>query len=347
MLFSSYILVMSISMLVSGALGTRLGGKRTMQVGLALVALFSAACGLSNSVTSLALLRGGWGFGNALFTSTALAIIVGLSTDGTAAAITLYEAALGLGIAGGPLVGGFLGTGSWRYPFFGTATLMAIAFIATTVLVSDPEMEERQSTVGDVLGALRDQRVLTNALAGLAYSFGFFTILAYSPLTLGSLTSIQLGLVFFCWGALVAISSVFLANRLVDRFGTVQTLAADLVGMIVILGAAGLFGGNSTTILVACVILSGLICGVANALFTTLAIEVSPYTRSVSSASYNALRWAGAAIAPVLEGYVGDHYGPMIPFYVGAVVVLLGLGLLALRGGVIRDALSSGSPTHG
>ena len=39
----------------------------------------------------------------------------------------LYEAALGLGIAAGPLVGGLLGNISWRGPFFGVAVLMAIA----------------------------------------------------------------------------------------------------------------------------------------------------------------------------------------------------------------------------
>lgn len=55
-------------------------------------------------------MRAGWGLGNALFTSTALSIIVGVSTGSLASSITLYEAALGLGIASGPLLGGFLGS---------------------------------------------------------------------------------------------------------------------------------------------------------------------------------------------------------------------------------------------
>ena len=38
-----------------------------------------------------------------------------------AQAIILYEAALGLGIAVGPLVGGVLGSISWRGPFFGVS----------------------------------------------------------------------------------------------------------------------------------------------------------------------------------------------------------------------------------
>jgi MFS family permease len=71
----------------------------------------------------------GWGLGNALFISTALATIVG-AASADRRAIILYEAALGLGIAIGPLLGGILGEISWRGPFFGVVALMAIAFIA-------------------------------------------------------------------------------------------------------------------------------------------------------------------------------------------------------------------------
>ena len=74
--------------------------------------------------------RAGWGLGNALFISTALATIVGAASGGVDNAIILYEAALGLGIATGPLLGGALGSISWRGPFFGTAVLMAIGLVA-------------------------------------------------------------------------------------------------------------------------------------------------------------------------------------------------------------------------
>ena len=52
-------------------------------------------------------------------------------------AIILYEAALGLGIAIGPLLGGLLGHLSWRGPFFGTAALMAVGVIAILVFLKD------------------------------------------------------------------------------------------------------------------------------------------------------------------------------------------------------------------
>ncbi|WP_158102395.1 MFS transporter, partial [Streptomyces cacaoi] len=56
-------------------------------------------------------------------------------SGGFGGAIILYETALGLGIAVGPLLGGELGAISWRGPFFGVAVLMAIALTATLAFV--------------------------------------------------------------------------------------------------------------------------------------------------------------------------------------------------------------------
>ena len=96
----------------------------------------------------------GWGLGNALFIATALSAIVGLSTSGTAKAIILYEAALGLGIAVGPLLGGELGSISWRGPFYGVAVLMAIAFISIMFMLPKMAKPKTRSTLSDPFKAL-------------------------------------------------------------------------------------------------------------------------------------------------------------------------------------------------
>jgi hypothetical protein len=43
-------------------------------------------------------------------------------------------------------------------------------------------------------------------------------------------------------------------------------------------------------------------------------MEVSTVTRSVASAGYNFLRWAGAAVAPVLAGFLAVAISPRFPF---------------------------------
>jgi MFS family permease len=183
LLFTSYFAFTGISMLVSGVVASRIGTKRTLLGGLSLVIVFSALAGASNSIGAIVGLRAGWGLGNALFIATALSVIVGAASGGVARAVILYEAALGLGISMGPLVGGELGGISWRGPFFGVAVLMAIGFVAISVLLERtpaPPAEERVSLI-EPLRALRHRATRGSGLTALFYNFGFFTLLAYTP----------------------------------------------------------------------------------------------------------------------------------------------------------------------
>ena len=342
-LFTSYIAVMAITMLISGVLATRLGGRRVMLIGLSLVVIFAFLSGRSPNIAILATFRAGWGLGNAFFTSTALSIIVGASTGGMATAITLYEAALGLGIASGPLIGGFLGRISWRFPFYGTSLLMLVALLFTFFSVKETNREAARSAK-DLFRAMRHPAVLTNALIGLAYSYAFFTILAYSPLTLKGLSSIALGFTYFAWGILVGISSVFVVNWLRPLFGPVRLLQVNLVGLIIVFIAAALVRGNALLLVI---VISGFFCGIANALFTTLAMEISPFSRSISSGTYNFLRWAGAAIAPILSGFIGPKFGMQIPFWVAAVILTVGLLALVFATSMMERSLEENGQAEG
>lgn len=77
LLFTSYFLITAVAMLVTGFVSSRIGGRRTLLLGLAFVIVFAGLAGTSNSVGELVGFRAGWGLGNALFVSTALAVIVG------------------------------------------------------------------------------------------------------------------------------------------------------------------------------------------------------------------------------------------------------------------------------
>src|SRR5690606_32004787 len=135
LLFTSYLVITGAMMLFTSFLSSRLGAKRTLLIGLAFIFVFSLLCAVSGSVDAVIGFRAGWGLGNALFIATALATIVGSAAGGSSSAIMLYEASMGLGLAIGPLVGGLLGSATWRAPFFGVTVLMAIAFIAVITLL--------------------------------------------------------------------------------------------------------------------------------------------------------------------------------------------------------------------
>ena len=108
LLFTSYLVVTAVAMLGTGWVSSRIGAKPTLIIGLALIVVFAAAAGSVNSIAGIVGFRAGWGLGNALFIATSLAVIVASASGGFAGAIVLYESALGVGIAFGPLVGGVL-----------------------------------------------------------------------------------------------------------------------------------------------------------------------------------------------------------------------------------------------
>jgi len=170
-------------MLVTGVVSSRIGAKRTLLAGLALIIVFSGLAGLSDSIGAIVAFRAGWGLGNALFIATSLAVIVGSAAGGFAGAIVLYETALGVGIACGPLLGALLGSWSQRGPFFGVSVLMAIALVATLVLVPRTPKPAHPASLGEPLRALRHRGLLTMGVTALLALIATFT---NSPATLAT-----------------------------------------------------------------------------------------------------------------------------------------------------------------
>jgi MFS transporter, ACDE family, multidrug resistance protein len=326
LLFTSYFAITGVSMLVTGFVSSRIGPRRTLLAGLALVVAFSALAGASASIREIVGFRAGWGLGNALFIATALAVIIGAASGGVSGAIILYEAALGLGIASGPLVGGLLGGISWRGPFFGTAALMTVGFVAIVVLLEPLPKPARKVSLVDPLKALRHRGLLITGLVALFYNFGFFTLLAYTPFPL-HMSAHELGFVFFGWGLLLAITSVFAAPAIKRRFGVVGTLAAMYTAIAVILAVMGVFEDTPAVLAVA-VISAGAFLGVINTVLTEAVMRVAPVERPVASASYSFVRFAGGAIAPWLAGKLAEWVSPQTPFFTGAAAVAIALVVL-------------------
>src|SRR5699024_10892588 len=115
LLFTSYLFITGGMMFFTSYLSSRIGAKTTLLVGLVLA--LSASAGFSGTADEIIGFRAGWGLGNALFISAALSTFGGAASGGADKASILYEAALGVGIATGPLLGGLLGGLSWRGPF--------------------------------------------------------------------------------------------------------------------------------------------------------------------------------------------------------------------------------------
>ncbi|WP_262007275.1 MFS transporter [Streptomyces sp. FIT100] len=335
LLFTSYFLITAVAMLVTGYVSSRIGGRRTLLAGLALVVVFAALSGTSGSVGELVGFRAGWGLGNALFVSTALAVIVGAAAGGSAAAILLYESALGLGMACGPLLGALLGDANWRYPFFGTAALMAVGFLCIAAFLRGQPTPARKTSLLDPLKALGHGGLATTAASAFFYNYAFFTVLAFTPFVL-DMSPYRSGAVFFAWGLLLAVFSVLVAPRLQQRYGSTRVL----VGSLLLLAAdVVVLGYGDRTAAVVCTVLSGALIGVNNTVFTELALGVSDAPRPVASAGYNFVRWFAAAAAPYLAPKIEEWSDVHLPFVAAGVAAAAGAAIVWAR----RASLTHGT----
>jgi MFS transporter, ACDE family, multidrug resistance protein len=338
LLFTSYLVITAVAMLVTGWVSSRLGAKRTLIVGLVLIVIFAALAGSSNSIGGIVGFRAGWGLGNALFIATSLAVIVASASGGFGGAIILYETALGVGIAMGPVIGGLLGNVSWRGPFYGVSVLMAIALVATLVLLPKTPKPERKQRLIEPLAALKHRSLATTSVVGLLYNWAFFTLLGYSPFIMGIDSPILLGLVFCGWGVLVAIFSVLVAPRLQRSLGTARTLYGNFVLMAIDLAVIGIFSTTPAVVIV-CVIIAGAFIGVNNTLVTTAVMSIAPVERPVASATYGFVRFIGGGLAPFAAGQIVEAWDPQahLPFLIGAGTLLVAAVVLS----TVRQALAA------
>ena len=362
LLFTTYLALTGVAMFFTSWVSSRIGVKKTLLIGLVLVVAFAALCGLSPAVAPIIGFRAGWGIGNALFVSTALAAMVSAASGGSAAAIILYECALGVGMAIGPLTGGLLGSFTWRAPFFGTVTLMAIGAVLIAIMLhttGKKKLHAEPVKLSAPFKALRDPGMGTMGVSAFFYNMAFFTSLAFPPFALARLgvaDAITIGLVFFGWGSLLAVSAVFVAPRLTRVLRrTTVLLGAEVLLACVLIACALLV--NSLPGLMVTVMLAGVPLGLLNTVLTECSMEASTLPRPVASSTYSGCRFLGGAIAPPLCTYLAGVTTVAMPFFYGAamimvsaLVILIGRKALARADGIPdvqlgeRLALRSATP---
>jgi EmrB/QacA subfamily drug resistance transporter len=161
----AYILVFAGLLIPLGAIGDRVGRKRMLIIGL--LAFLGASFGAAyvTSTTALIGARALMGFGSAIMTPVAMAVLpVMFSPQERARAVAAVAAAMGLGVPLGPIVGGYLLDHFWWGSIFLVNVPVAIvALVAVIFLV--PESRDPRSRPIDVVGGL----LSTTGLIALVY----------------------------------------------------------------------------------------------------------------------------------------------------------------------------------
>jgi len=89
---------------------------------------------------------------------------------------------------------------------------------------------------------------------------------------------------------------------------------------------------------VATLIVAGVFIGVNNTITTQAVMTVAPVDRSIAAASYGFVRFIGGGLAPYAAGRIAERYNIHVAFYVAAVVVVLGIAILASGHRLLTEA---------
>jgi EmrB/QacA subfamily drug resistance transporter len=163
----SYLLVFAGLLLPLGALGDRIGRKKTLSAGLLIFGAASVAAALSDSTTAMIASRAVMGVGGALIMPATLSIVTDVFPEeerGKAIGVWAGMAAIGIGL--GPLIGGALvDYASWQWVFIVNIPVVVAALAFGSKLV--PDSKDPAPGAIDVPGALYAVGSLSTLVYGL------------------------------------------------------------------------------------------------------------------------------------------------------------------------------------
>ncbi len=163
----AYTIVFASFLLIAGNTGDRLGRKPCFIGGLLIFGVGSLACSQVHSPDPLILLRGVQGFGAAFIMPATLSILTNVFTDPAerARAIALWAGVSGLGVAIGPLVGGYLLEHYWWGSIFlVNVQVVVLAVVAAFAIV--PNSKVPAAPALDLVGTVRS----TSGLIALLFA---------------------------------------------------------------------------------------------------------------------------------------------------------------------------------
>ncbi|HEY2158561.1 MAG TPA: MFS transporter, partial [Isosphaeraceae bacterium] len=352
MIASSFMIVYAASGPFAGFLVDRMSRRALIAGGLGFWSLIAAGTGLSRSFGALLTFRAAEGLGESCYFPASMSILADYHGPRTRSrAMSLHQTSVYVGIAGGGTLAGYLAErGGWRMPFFVLGIVgFVYALILSRLIVEpargagdnktiDPELTPPVVGFGENLGAiLATPPAVALMLAFAAANFVTMALVTWLPsfvherFAMGLLRDNATATLFMQGGSLVGVLIGGAVADLAARRGRGGRMIVQGAGLIA--GApCVLLVGHATAIgpLVAGLVAIGLAKGVYEAnIFASIFDVIDPRLRGTAAGLMNTIGWAGASLAPVVVGAIGDRHGLGAAIASTAAVYLVA-GLIAL-----------------
>lgn len=298
----SYALFLAALLLVGGLLGDRFGRRRVFCLGVALFALASIGCGLSQNVGQLILARALQGAAGALLVPGSLAIIAAsFGEERRGQAIGRWSGFSAITTAIGPVVGGWLIERiSWRAAFFINLPLAVIVLLIALRHVPESRDDGANAAL-DGWGAV-------------------FATLCLGSLVYGLIESSSLGFGHpRVWGALLGSVLSLAVFLLVERRSPNPMLPLTLFR------SHNFTGANVLTFFLYTAL------GGSIFFFPLNLIQVQGYSATAAGAAWLPFILIIFLLSPWAGGLV-KRYGPKPPLVAGPAITALGYGLFMIPG---------------
>ena len=314
--------------LIAGKLVDKFGERLVYTVGIAFVALSSFAAALAQSYEQLLIFRSAGGLGSSMFSVAAGSIILrAVKDDQRARAQSLYNSSFLVGMMAGPVIGGFLTAISLRAPLLVYAALLVVASAAGGFLLRNSVLAARPTEKSSaVKTSMRDALAMKPYVIALIISFTTAWVIfgmSRSVLPLFMVEDIKSSAGFIGIGFTISavVQGIFLlrAGRMSDERGRKFSAISGLTLL-----------GISVVLLVLTfhpwIFLLSMFIGAFGSAFlsTTPSAIVGDVLKGKGGqviALYQMSGDAGAMVAPVILGFIADHYGFRATFALSAIIV--------------------------
>ncbi|MFZ4511419.1 MAG: MFS transporter [Candidatus Nanopelagicales bacterium] len=367
---SAFALMRFVSSPFAGAWTNRFGERNILAIGLGIVAVSSFFAGLAQSYSHLIVLRGIGGIGSAMFTVSAMALLLRVvEADQRGRASAAWQGGFLVGGIAGPAIGGILLAVSIRAPFFFYAGTLAVATVIALVFLSPARLAAREAVVeasdtspkgvepagvatpraggwAELRGALGNGAYRAALAVNLAIGLTAFGLRS-ALIPLFVIEGLKQGPSLSGWAFLVAavVQAVFLlpAGRLTDLRGRRPAMiigsVATVLGMLLLVIDDLATGSLSVALVVffASMVVTSIGTAFLGSAPSAVVGDIMGGRQGGSVvATFQMVSDFGAVVGPLLGGLLLDLYGFEWAFAVGAAVAAVALVFTLLMPETLR-----------